>query len=137
MQIVRTILWVLLTAFVVMFVMINYGQPQRVIIWPTSTDAFGFDWPVGIIALVFFLLGAVPMWAYHRSVRWAQSRRIRTLENSVKANALAHRPETEHTETVVDDRPTKPPVHNPVDRPAETGDNLTPTTRDTDGHRET
>jgi hypothetical protein len=31
------------------------------------------------------------MWAVHRSVTWGQNRRIRTLENSLKNTALAHR----------------------------------------------
>lgn len=89
MQIFKTLGWVLLTAFVVAFVMINYGEKHDVIIWPTSNDALVFNWPVGIIALVFWLLGVVPMWAYNRSVKWSLGRRIRSLENSIKSSALA------------------------------------------------
>lgn len=91
MQILRTLGWVLLTAFVVAFVMLNYGDKYDVIIWPTSNDALVFNWPVGVIALVFWLLGVVPMWIYNRSVRWSLERRIRTLENSIKSSALAAR----------------------------------------------
>lgn len=97
MQILRTIIWVLLSVFIVMFVAINFGEPQRVKIWLTSNDAIGFDWPVGIIALVFFLLGAIPTWLYHRSVKWSQDRRIRSLENSIKSNALAYKRNTPAT----------------------------------------
>ena len=89
MQIFKTLGLVLLTAFVVAFVMINYGEKHDVIIWPTSNDALVFNWPVGIIALVFWLLGVVPMWAYNRSVKWSLTRRIRSLENSIKSSALA------------------------------------------------
>lgn len=89
MQIFKTLGWVLLTAFIVAFVMINYREKHDVIIWPTSSDALVFNWPVGIIALVFWLLGVVPMWAYNRSVKWSLSRRIRSLENSIKSSALA------------------------------------------------
>jgi uncharacterized integral membrane protein len=112
-QIVRTILWVLLAVFIVVFVMLNYGEPQRVKFWP-SEDPVGFDWPVGIIALMFWLLGVIPTWLYHRSVKWSLNRRIRSLENSIKSNALAHR-----------DVPT------PAATSAETGDSLTPSSDST------
>ena len=90
MQIVRTILWVLLAVFIAIFVLNNFGEPQRVKIW-ISEDPVGFDWPVGIIALVFWLLGVIPTWLYHRGVKWSLSRRIRSLENSIKSNALSQR----------------------------------------------
>ncbi|MEL7197378.1 MAG: LapA family protein [Pseudomonadota bacterium] len=92
MQIVRTIIWILVTVFVAVFVLINYGEPQRVKIWP-SADPVGFDWPVGIIALVFWLLGVLPFWLYHRGVKWSLDRRIRSLESSIKSNALSRRPD--------------------------------------------
>ncbi|MEP3422116.1 MAG: LapA family protein [Erythrobacter sp.] len=92
MQIVRTIIWVVLAAFVVMFVLTNFGEPQRVKIWP-SENPIGFDWPVGVIALVFWLVGVIPTWLYHRGVKWSLNRRIRSLEASIKSNALAHRPD--------------------------------------------
>lgn len=95
MQIVRTISWILVTVFVAVFVLINYGEPHRVKIWP-SADPVGFDWPVGIIALVFWLLGVVPFWIYHRGVKWSLNRRIRSLENSIKSNALSRRPDPAH-----------------------------------------
>ena len=89
MQIFKTVGLVLLTAFIVAFVMINYGEKHDVIIWPTSDDALVFEWPVGVIALVFWLLGVVPVALYHRSVKWSLDRRIRSLENSIKSSALA------------------------------------------------
>lgn len=128
MQIVKTILWVLLAVFVAIFVMLNYGEPQRVKIW-LSDDPVGFDWPVGIIALVFWLLGVIPTWLYHRSIKWSLGRRIRSLENSIKSNALSHR-------RAADKAPAgETPVDKPVDSPVETagesgeqpGDTLTPT----------
>ncbi|AWW75047.1 DUF1049 domain-containing protein [Erythrobacter sp. KY5] len=114
MQIVRTILWVLLAIFIVVFVMLNYGEPQRVRIW-LSEDPVGFDWPVGIIALVFWLLGVIPTWLYHRSVKWSLGRRIRSLENSIKSNALSQRHQPDAT------------VDKPADIPAEPGDTFAPT----------
>lgn len=129
MQIVRTILWVLLAVFIVVFVMLNYGEPQRVKIW-VSEDPIGFDWPVGIIALVFWLLGVIPTWLYHRSVKWSLGRRIRSLENSIKSNALSRRdehPVVATPATAVDTPVADPaPVDNAVDSPARAGDTLTP-----------
>ena len=89
MQIVKTLGWVLLTAFVVSFVWINYGEKHDVVIWPTTNDALVFNWPVGVIALMFWLLGVLPMMVYHRSVKCSLERRIRSLENSIKSSALA------------------------------------------------
>jgi hypothetical protein len=95
MRIVKTLGLVLLTAFIVAFVMLNYGEKYDVIIWPTSNDALVFNWPVGVIALVFWLLGVVPMWLYNRSVQWGLNRRIRSLENSIKSSAMAARRKSE------------------------------------------
>ena len=64
MHIIRTISWVLFSVFIAVFVVVNYGEPQRVKVW-ISDDPIGFDWPVGIIALVFWLLGVIPAWLYH------------------------------------------------------------------------
>lgn len=127
MQIVRTIIWILLAVFVAVFVMINFGEPQRVKIWP-SEDPIGFDWPVGIIALVFWLLGMLPMWIYHRSVKWTLNRRIRSLENSVKSNALSqrHQPSASASAATSQQPAVAQPVGKPAENPAEPGDILTP-----------
>ena len=109
MQILKTLGWVLLTAFVVAFVMINYGEKHDVIIWPTSSDAMVFNWPVGVIALVFWLLGVLPMWAYNRSVKWSLGRRIRSLENSIKSSALAAQRKEEATPEPVEPQPAEEP----------------------------
>lgn len=115
MQIIRTLGWVLLTALVMAFVMLNYGEKHDVIIWPTANDALVFNWPVGIIALVFWLLGVIPTMAYHRGIKWSLNRRIRSLENSIKSSALARRHE----------RAADKPVEKPVDDAAQPADNLT------------
>lgn len=109
MQILKTLGWVLLTAFIVAFVMINYGEKHDVIIWPTSSDALVFNWPVGVIALVFWLLGVLPMWAYNRSVKWSLGRRIRSLENSIKSSALAAQRKEEEVSAPVEPQPSDEP----------------------------
>ena len=129
MQIVRTISWVLLAVFIAIFVLINFGEPQRVKIW-ISEDPVGFDWPVGIIALVFWLLGVIPTWLYHRGVKWSLSRRIRSLENSIKSNALSQRSAINQTQSS-DSSPASAqagtaPAPAPVTPAAKAGDILTP-----------
>lgn len=88
MNVVRTAVWMILTALVVGFVVLNWGAPQQVKIWPGSAENdFLFEWPVGFMALVFFLAGFVPMWLYHRGVKWGLHRRIAALENAARVNA--------------------------------------------------
>ena len=82
MQVVRTGIWVLLTAAVVGFVSMNWRDPSEVRLLPGT--AYIFDWPVGFIALVFFLLGLVPMYAYHRAARWHLRRRVAALEAAAR-----------------------------------------------------
>ena len=125
MQAVRTMMWVALALFIAVFVMLNFGEPQRVKIWP-SEDPIGFDWPVGIIALFFWVLGLLPMWLYHRSVKWSLGRRIRSLEASIKSNALSQRREpsaaSDGSESAAD--PVTDPVGKPVDNPPAMQDDL-------------
>jgi putative membrane protein len=86
MQIVRTVFWVVLTAALVAFISINWNAAP-VNLWPIGGGYLHFEWPVGVIALVFFLLGLLPMWLFAKAGKWRLKRRIGTLENSVRANA--------------------------------------------------
>ena len=92
MNVVRTAIWMILTALVVGFVVLNWGEPQPVRIWPGGEDNYVVDWPVGVMALVFFLSGFVPMWLYHRGVKWSLNRRIAALENAARLNAVVSSP---------------------------------------------
>lgn len=85
MNIIRTLVWVLITAILVAFIAMNWTKAP-VNFWPLDNGYLHFDWPVGFIALVFFLLGLMPMWLLHRAARWRLARRINTLESSL-ANA--------------------------------------------------
>ena len=87
MQMFRTLLWVVVTSFIVMFVAVNYGEKHDVIIWPLANDALVYEWQVGVIALVFWLLGVVPTWLYNRGVEWNLPRPIRHLEHAARATA--------------------------------------------------
>ncbi|WP_298304446.1 hypothetical protein [uncultured Erythrobacter sp.] len=84
MQIVRTILWVMLACAIMLFSFLNW-TPVEITLW----DGFLVETKVPALVILAFLLGLVPMWLYHRSVKWGQDRRIRSLENSIKSAAMA------------------------------------------------
>lgn len=88
MQIIRTLTWVTITAILVAFIAMNW-EAAPVNIWPLEEGYLYFRWPVGVIALLFFLLGLLPMWALHRASHWRSQRRIASLENSLRATAQA------------------------------------------------
>ena len=122
MQIVRTIIWVLILFAILAFSFLNWDTVE-VTLWENIV----LETKIPALVIVAFLLGLAPMWLYHRSVKWSLNRRIRSLENAAKSNALAQRHE--------------PAVSKPVDKPAEkpaepsenSGDSLTPATGDTGG----
>ncbi|MEE4200219.1 MAG: LapA family protein [Erythrobacter sp.] len=83
MQIVRTIIWVMILSGIMLFSFLNW-KPVEITLW----DGFIVETKVPALVILAFLLGLVPMWLYHRSVKWGQNRRIRSLENSIKSNAI-------------------------------------------------
>jgi putative membrane protein len=92
MQVIRTILWVLITAVLVAFIAMNWTTVP-VNIWPLEDGNYlHFEWPVGIVALVFFLVGALPMWLVHRAGIWRLKRRIHSLESTVLATTAPAAP---------------------------------------------
>ena len=101
MQVIRTTVWIVTTAILVAFIAMNWERAP-VNFWPLEDDYLRFEWPVGIIALFFYLLGLVPMWLLHRAGRWRLNRRISALENSVRIAAtvapVADSPQTETDE---------------------------------------
>ena len=109
MQIVRTVVWVLITAMLVAFMAMNWDRAP-VNFWPLEDSYLRFEWPVGIIALFFFLLGLVPMWLLHRAGRWRLNRRISALENSVRATAAVaniNNPSSPESETETETEKTE------------------------------
>ena len=111
MQIVRTIIWVLILFGILAFSFFNW-ETVEVTLW----DNVVLETKIPALVIIAFILGLVPMWLYHRSVKWSLNRRIRSLENSVKSNALAQR----HEPAVGN------PADKPVEKPVSTGDTLTP-----------
>lgn len=89
MQVFRTIVWIVITAILVAFIAMNWTRVP-VNFWPLEGNNYvHFEWPVGIVALAFFLLGAVPMWLLLRTSRWRLNRRIHALENSIRATSVS------------------------------------------------
>lgn len=88
MQVIRTVVWITITAILVAFIAMNWND-AAVNFWPIDGENkyLHFEWPVGVIALVFFLLGFLPVWALHRARIWQMNRRISSLENSLRAAA--------------------------------------------------
>lgn len=92
MQIVRTSIWIAATAILVAFMAMNWDQAP-VNLWPLEGGNYiHFQWPVGIIALIFFLLGFAPMWLIHRAAQWRLHRRIAGLETSLRLTAATPAP---------------------------------------------
>jgi lipopolysaccharide assembly protein A len=87
MQIIRTIVWVAITALLIAFIAMNWVKAP-VNFWPMDDGNYlHFEWPVGIIALAFFMIGLLPTWLLSKAGKWRLTRRINALENTVKANA--------------------------------------------------
>ena len=84
MQILRTVLWVLLAVVLVVFALYN-GNLVEVQVWPTLI----WEPPLAALTIMAFLLGLVPMWLVHRTVRWRLKRRIASLEMSLAPTAIA------------------------------------------------
>lgn len=87
MNMLRTIIWVLLTAFLVIFAMANWS-PVTVTIWPGQV----LDTKLPLLILISFLIGSVPIWIALRTTRWTLNRRLNDNERQLAdLRALAHR----------------------------------------------
>ena len=88
MGILRTIIWVVLTAVLVIFAMANW-IPVTVTIWPGQV----LDTKLPVLILASFLIGMVPMWIALRTSRWSLKRRLDSSERQLAdMRALANRP---------------------------------------------
>lgn len=126
MKILRTILWILAAFGFLIFAIYNW-QPVELRLWQNLV----LETKVPLLALLAFVLGFVPMWAYHLSVTWSLNRRIKTLENTLKQAALARASEP------APPAPAPAPPVTPVDKsgtkPAEPADLLSPANPRQDG----
>lgn len=84
MQIVRTIIAVLVLVALLVF-SINNWTVVEVKIW----EGLRLETKIPALVIVSFLVGLVPMWIVHRSMRWRLERRISGLENAVRSAAIS------------------------------------------------
>ena len=119
MGIVRTIIWVLLTAVLVIFSMANWA-PITVTIWPGQV----LDTKLPVLILASFLIGFLPTWLALRAARWSLKRRLDHSERQLAdLRAMANRPAepaavAAPVEPVVDAAPSPAPTDLfPTDKP--------------------
>lgn len=114
MGILRTIIWVLLTAVLVIFAMANW-IPVTVTIWPGQV----LDTKLPVLILAAFLIGSVPTWIALRTTRWSLKRRLDSSERQLAdMRALANRPVEPAPATVpVNDVPPAPTDLFTTDKP--------------------
>ncbi|MCL9999437.1 MAG: DUF1049 domain-containing protein [Erythrobacter sp.] len=110
MKVLRTIIWVLAALGFLVFAIYNW-QPVELRLWQNLV----LETKVPVLALLAFTAGFLPMWAVHRSVVWSLSRRVRTLENSLKNTAMAHRAD------VTSAASASHAADSPVDKPGKSG----------------
>lgn len=120
MQIVRTIIWVMILFGILTFSFFNWDTVE-VNLWENLV----LETKIPVLVITAFVLGLLPMWLYHRSVKWSLDRRIRSLEASIKSNALAQRHEPSAQSDAVD-KPVDKPVETAGTTSARAGDKLVP-----------
>ena len=121
MQVVRTIVWVLLLAALLVFSAFNWA-PVEVKIWTNLV----LETKIPALVIVSFLLGLLPMWLLHQGSKWRLHRRISSLETAHRtavANAPSPPPEPEPIHDRAPDPnpdvapPPSPFAPDPIERP--------------------
>lgn len=87
MQFIRTLIWVLILAALVIFTAFNW-RTVEVQIWTNLV----LETKIPALVIVAFLLGLIPTWLIHRGTKWRLERRIGHLEATARGNAVASRP---------------------------------------------
>jgi uncharacterized integral membrane protein len=79
----RTLFWVAVTVVVVVFSIRNW--------MPVTINLFGdlqADVKLPVLLMIAFLIGFVPLYIWHKALRWRDRRRV-TLERSIPASPVA------------------------------------------------
>jgi lipopolysaccharide assembly protein A len=63
---------------------INFGHSA---LWTLPGLNGYLSWPVGLLMLVSFLLGALPMWLVHKVSRWSWNRKLTKTEQKLAETA--------------------------------------------------
>lgn len=75
MNIIRTLIWVIFAVALAVFWVVNERRVDL------DLGAFILNARASSFVIAAFLGGFVPMWLYHRTMRWRLKRRIATLES--------------------------------------------------------
>lgn len=78
MKSLRSILWLVIVAALAAFSAANW-QPVELVVW----QGLVLDTKLPALVIAAFLLGLVPMWLVHRTMRWRLQRRITNLETTL------------------------------------------------------
>ncbi|WP_088307004.1 lipopolysaccharide assembly protein LapA domain-containing protein [Novosphingobium sp. B 225] len=84
MQVIRTVVWVVLVIALALF-SINNWQDVEVKIW----EGLILQTKLPALVILSFLAGLLPMWLLAKAGKWRLTRRISSLENTVKATAVS------------------------------------------------
>jgi lipopolysaccharide assembly protein A len=68
---------------------LNFGHSAE---WTLPGINGYLSWPVGLLMIVSFLLGALPMWLVHKVSRWSWSRKLTKTEQKLADSALPNAP---------------------------------------------
>jgi len=77
MAFLRTLLWIVITVIVVVFSVRNWV--------PVPVNLFGdtvVETKLPMLLLIGFLIGFVPLYVWHRAVKWRHSRKLSQIERS-------------------------------------------------------
>jgi lipopolysaccharide assembly protein A len=95
MAFLRTLLWIAVTVIVVVFSLRNW--------FPVTINLFGdvqADVKLPILLLIAFLLGFVPLYLWHRIVRWQMGRRLSAAAQAASAPVVITPPPVATTSVV-------------------------------------
>ena len=99
MQIIRTVVWVVLLAALLLFSAFNW-KPVEVKIW----EGLVLETKIPALVLISFLIGLLPMWLLHWATKWQLKRRIGSLESAARSAAM-------NLSAQADPEPAAPPVN--------------------------
>ncbi len=80
MRTIRTVLLIAIMAVWVWIALLNFGHSAE---WTLPGLPGYLSWPVGLLMLLSFLLGALPMWLVHRVSRWSWNRKLSKTEQKL------------------------------------------------------
>lgn len=81
MQFLRTAFWVAVAIVIVVF-SVNNWTPVTVNLW----DGLRMDTKLPVLVIGAFLLGLLPLWVFHRAMRWRWQRRLGTVERALSTS---------------------------------------------------